>query len=290
MKKLLLFAAVLAGSTAVNAQTINKDDLKWTIGNMWPAKVNTVAGSALDLTTGTGKAWDFSSYTTGSDDTIKVEASTISDLKITSNLTGDLDYKSLTANYGLAGIINNATTDMTSGHMGLPHTQGDSWTVVSTVLGGALTINIQGDVVASGTVTIPWGTYQAVLVREAITGGVPAQTTYYWETAEHGRVAAFAEEKTKLLVMQSTNFTVGVESVKAANSLSLYPNPASSVINITGASSGTVKIFNTLGATVKEIAYNGSKASVDVSGLSKGLYFVQLTNSAGVTTQSVVVE
>jgi hypothetical protein len=289
MKKLLLFTAVIAGASVVNAQTITKDDLQLTIGNIWPSKVNTVAAAALDLTTGTGKTWDFSSYTTGSDDTVKVLIST-SDIKITSNLTGDIDYQSLPGNYGLAAILNNNTDDPTSGHMGLPHVQGGAWTAVSTALGGLLTVNIQGDVIASGTITIPWGTYNAVLVKEAITGGVPAQTTYYWETLEHGRVAFYSLEKTNLMVVQSTNFTVGVEDVKASSSLNVYPNPASAVINIEAASAGTVKIFNTLGVVVKELAFDGTKTSVDVSGVSKGLYFVQLTSNHGVSTQSVVVE
>jgi hypothetical protein len=288
MKKLLLFAAVIAGSTAVNAQTITKDDLKWTIGNTWPAKVNIVDINTLDITSGTGKAWDLSSYTTGSDDTIKVIASTISDLRISSTLTGDIDYKSLPSNFSLGGILGSSTTDQSSGHMGLPHTQGGSWN--SSAALGPFAINIAGTVISSGTVTIPWGTYNAVLVKEAISGAAN-QTTYFWETLEHGRVAAFAEEKGKLLVMQSTNFTVGVEDVKSsANGLSIYPNPANSVINIVASNSGTIKVFNTLRTTIKELAYNGSSISIDVSGLSKGLYFVQLTSKEGVSTQSVVVE
>ncbi|MFT6717519.1 MAG: hypothetical protein ACJA0Q_002176, partial [Saprospiraceae bacterium] len=51
MKKLLLFTAVITGASVVNAQTITKDDLQLTIGNIWPSKVNTVAAAALDLTT-----------------------------------------------------------------------------------------------------------------------------------------------------------------------------------------------------------------------------------------------
>ncbi|MFT6745741.1 MAG: hypothetical protein ACJAZ2_000075 [Glaciecola sp.] len=289
MKKKLLFAALIAGTSVLNAQTITKDDLKWTIGNMWPSKVNNVDATSIDFTAGTGKTWDFSSYTTGTDDTIKVESSTISDLKITSDLTGDIDYKSLTGNYSLAGIVNNATDDPTSGHMGLPHVQGEAWVSASTV-GGFLAVNITGTVISSGTITVPWGTYNALLVKEAITGGIPAQTTYYWETLEHGRVAAYASEKTKLMVMQSTNFTVGVSDVKASTGFSVYPNPASSVINIEGASSGTIKVLNTLGSVVAALAFDGTKTSVDVSGLSKGLYFVQLTTNDGVSTQSVVVE
>lgn len=288
MKKLLLFTAVIAGSAALNAQTITKDDLKFTIGNTWPSKENAVAISALDTTSGTGKNWDFSSYTTGADDTVKVLTSGTSDLMVTSNMLGDIHYKSLTGNYSLAGIGIYNTDDPSTGHMGLPHTQGGSWISGATAF-VTIPINIAGSVVASGTVTIPYGTYNAVLVKEAITGAI-AQTTYYWETVEHGRVAAYALEKGKLLVMQSTNFTVGTKDIEAGNGLSVFPNPASDVVNITGASSGAVKVFNTLGTVVNEVAYNGSTTSIDVSGLSKGLYFVQLTTSNGVSTQSVVVE
>jgi len=289
MKKLLLFTAILAGTSAVNAQTtITKDDLKWTIGNQWPSKVNIVDISTIDVTSGTGKTWDFSGYTTGGDDIVKVEASGVSDLKITSSLLGDLHYKSLTDNYGLAAISTFNALDASTGHMGLPHNSGGNWVGVSTIAPG-IAITITGTVVSSGTVKIPWGTYNALLVKEAISG-IMTQNTYHWETAEHGRVASFAEEKGKLMVMQSTNFTVGVEAVKASTNLSVYPNPSSSVINIEGSSAGTVTVCNTLGTVVKELTYDGSKTTVDVSGLSKGLYFVQLTSNDGVSTQSVVVE
>lgn len=289
MKKLLLFSTALLGFAGLNAQTITKDDLKWTIGNNWPSKVNTVDSSSMDLSSGTGKTWDFSGYTSGSDDTIKIIASTKADLRVSSNFGDNVDYKSLSGNYSLAGIATYSTDDPTSGHMGLPHTQGGSWTASSKIL-AVLTLNITGTVVASGSVTIPWGTYNAVLVKEELSG-VLNQTTYYWETAEHGRVAAYAYEKEKLLVMQSTNFTVGTSQVEPKALLKVYPNPAKNLLNIeSSAGSATITLTNALGAVVKTANHNGGPLSIDVTDLNKGLYFVQVNADQEVTTQSVVIE
>lgn len=291
MKKTLpkvLIGALIAGSYVANAQTITRDDLKWTIGNIWPSKVNTVALSSIDVSAGTGKSWDFSSYTSGSNDTVKVSASASADVKISSNLQGEVHYKELASNYSLAGIGSFNADDASTGHMGLPHIQGESWTSASTIA-VFTTLNIKGTILSAGSITVPWGTYDAVLVKEELTG-IMTQTTYFWETIEHGRVATYSEEKGKLMVMQETNFTTGVESISNESKLSVFPNPTNSLITLNGAENGQITIFNSLGTAVKTLVYNGGQTTIDLLNLSKGVYFVQLVNAQGVVTESVVLQ
>ncbi len=66
------------------------------------------------------------------------------------------------------------------------------------------------------------------------------------------------------------------------NSISVYPNPASSVLflnNIEGIE--TIRISNILGETIDNIKVNSGNVAVDVSNLSNGIYFATLINKNG---------
>ncbi len=69
----------------------------------------------------------------------------------------------------------------------------------------------------------------------------------------------------------------GVSSVLAEGKMILYPNPASTVINIANASDNAqiLTITNVKGQTVKTQRYTG-KESINVSNLSKGLYVLNI--------------
>lgn len=75
--------------------------------------------------------------------------------------------------------------------------------------------------------------------------------------------------------------------------VSMYPNPASNVLNIVLPDNyelnGTVKVYNTLG----QMVYNGTLSSVnhysvDVSGYQSGIYFVKLQNGSQTKTLQFV--
>ncbi len=57
----------------------------------------------------------------------------------------------------------------------------------------------------------------------------------------------------------------------------LYPNPANNYIIISGLNNGVVKIYDISGRKLKEDNING-KTRIDISGLSKGLYTVLISN------------
>ena len=62
--------------------------------------------------------------------------------------------------------------------------------------------------------------------------------------------------------------------------MSLYPNPASETVTISGASNeNEVVVINSLGQTVKRAAIDNGTASIVVSGLPKGLYLVRVGNA-----------
>lgn len=78
--------------------------------------------------------------------------------------------------------------------------------------------------------------------------------------------------------------TVGISTVNAENNFSVYPNPVSNIFSIqfqNEIQSAEIKVLNILGETIfsKQIG-NTTKATLDITELSNGLYFLQiLTNN-----------
>jgi hypothetical protein len=68
----------------------------------------------------------------------------------------------------------------------------------------------------------------------------------------------------------------------AAVSVSVYPNPVSNSITISGLSGKTsLKIINTAGITLKQINTAASTLSVDVNELKAGIYMIQAVDASG---------
>lgn len=76
--------------------------------------------------------------------------------------------------------------------------------------------------------------------------------------------------------------------------LSVYPNPASDKITIklgSVSSKAYAEVYNTVGQLVKQaVEINGSEAEVDVSGLSKGIYIVRVTNGNEISNVKITIE
>jgi len=75
----------------------------------------------------------------------------------------------------------------------------------------------------------------------------------------------------------------GIEQIKVIDIVSLYPNPASNTISLNieetfNYRNSTITIQNTLGQTIKKLSFT---KNIDVSDLSEGCYFLQVTLSTG---------
>lgn len=71
--------------------------------------------------------------------------------------------------------------------------------------------------------------------------------------------------------------------------ISVYPNPANNVLNILSADNFEYRLVNSTGQEVATGAAQGVK-QINVSNLSKGVYFLHLTTGAKSSTQKIVVE
>lgn len=74
--------------------------------------------------------------------------------------------------------------------------------------------------------------------------------------------------------------TAGIEEI-SANSVTLYPNPATDVLNITTTLPAlTINIYNTIGQQVNHYELNQNATTINLQALPKGLYLVEVNGIA----------
>ena len=71
--------------------------------------------------------------------------------------------------------------------------------------------------------------------------------------------------------------TEGKESLACT----LYPNPATGFVTITGTNLKQAQIINTLGQCVATVKGEGEQLTLDISNLPAGVYFVNITDKGG---------
>ncbi|MDD4149060.1 MAG: C10 family peptidase [Bacteroidales bacterium] len=71
------------------------------------------------------------------------------------------------------------------------------------------------------------------------------------------------------------------------NNINIYPNPAQNKINITGIVNSNVGIYDIYGKLIKEFN-NIDSTILDISDMSDGVYFINISNTEGVKTMKFV--
>ena len=88
--------------------------------------------------------------------------------------------------------------------------------------------------------------------------------------------------------------TNSVSQLEMANSVTIYPNPFTSQTTITFSEiqkNTTIKIMDVVGKEIRNLELgirNSKTVTLDMSGYAKGVYFVQITTSAGSANEKVV--
>jgi hypothetical protein len=84
-----------------------------------------------------------------------------------------------------------------------------------------------------------------------------------------------------------TNNTTGISQISGINSqILVYPNPANNKISIRANQIKGIKLFDVLGNEI----LNTKENEIDVSILSSGVYFVQVSTRGNNYTQKIVVQ
>ena len=95
-------------------------------------------------------------------------------------------------------------------------------------------------------------------------------------------VRAYAIVNGETYYGEETTFQTWMEGVnELEQSLKLYPNPTSSVLNIEAEGMTSVEVYNTVGQRVMIQEVNGNKAQVNTESLGNGLYVVRIYANDG---------
>jgi hypothetical protein len=180
---------------------------------------------------------------------------------------------------------------------------------VTAAMSGSATINVDG----TGTLLLAGNSYSNVVrvkTVENISGSVPlvgvvtiTRTSYmYYDVATsnlpifiYGKVDAdlgtmgTTHVKT-VWSKDSLNGIAGIENVKSQPSVSIYPNPATSIVNISTKNATSIKVINSIGQTIYSSNVNSSTESIDVSNFATGVYFVEISNHTEKITKKLVIK
>jgi len=88
--------------------------------------------------------------------------------------------------------------------------------------------------------------------------------------------------------------TVGIDEVSvAANAISIFPNPASTNLNLTGIDTKAIRslnIINLLGEVVYTTTINAENMVLDVSSLATGSYFIRFIDADGISISKKIMK
>ena len=295
MKKILL--GILSISYLVSfgtGLTIEKSDLKLTIGNKWYMAVTPGQSISIFTSTGSGISWDLSSYESATQkDTIVVSAPTSgtgSVLSLKSTIIPETNYLESSTDYSVKTLNNGGVNYPLDGDLsgGLPHSYLGNYND-NTTAGGWIPLTVAGGAIAEGQITTSYGTFDCIFIQETFNiGGTPV-TYYYWETKEYGKIAYLVDGNLTVMVDNNFNTPTSAKEISVSN-FNVYPNPSTDQFTVKGDLLENVKIFDTLGNLVLNSAVTEGSLNINTNEFKTGLYFVQATSLNGVSTKSVIVK
>ena len=91
-------------------------------------------------------------------------------------------------------------------------------------------------------------------------------------------------------ILTATAQGVGIDDHTPDNSVTVYPNPTSGVVQIENGEwrMENVEVYDAYGKLLFTVEVNGNAAALDLTGYAKGTYFVKVTTEKGVVTKRVV--
>lgn len=85
------------------------------------------------------------------------------------------------------------------------------------------------------------------------------------------------------------NKSVNVEEIESLNDVNIYPNPASSVINVTATNLTKIKIYNAVGQLIHNEEASSDNVTVDTQNWTNGFYYVTVETANGNSTSQKII-
>lgn len=82
---------------------------------------------------------------------------------------------------------------------------------------------------------------------------------------------------------------VNIEEIESLNDVNIYPNPASSVINVTATNLTKIKIYNAVGQLIHNEEVSSDNVTVDTQDWTNGFYYVTVETANGNSTSQKII-
>ena len=151
----------------------------------------------------------------------------------------------------------------------------------------------ENDHIVNLTWTAPEGATQFIICRNGVEVGNQASTTFTDIVAEDGIysytvIASDGNGHFSAPESVAVNVgTVGVEENQLDN-MSIYPNPTNNILNLKYNAEFNYTMYNNMGQVVANGNANGN-AQINVSDMTKGVYFLHITTGTEVRVEKIVV-
>ena len=115
--------------------------------------------------------------------------------------------------------------------------------------------------------------------------GLTANTSYDVQIIAHCTNGQTSDPSATITLM-----TVGIDNYTLDNTVTVYPNPTTGVVQIKNEElrMKSVEVYDVYGKLLHAMSVNDHTANLDLSGYAKGTYFVKVTTEKGVVTKRVV--
>ena len=189
-------------------------------------------------------------------------------------------------------IQDNSTKDVVQSAYGVQNAEFSDEARLSDITLDGVTIEDFDPDVYEYTIPLPEGTVEEpTLGSTPMDDGATVITNMAFAVPGTASIDVYAENlyDKKTYKINYYIYYVGEEENNAAALISVFPNPANGELNIKGLKKADVSILSSTGAVVMQINdFNGG--SIDISHLSRGVYFVnmKLENNQEVTKKVVV--
>lgn len=86
--------------------------------------------------------------------------------------------------------------------------------------------------------------------------------------------------------------SIGINEINVNNNILIAPNPTSGVFQISDSrfQIKSIKVMNILGETIYQSQINNQQSTIDLRGVDKGIYFVQVQTENGSVNKKIVIE
>ena len=90
-----------------------------------------------------------------------------------------------------------------------------------------------------------------------------------------------------LFLEYDNNCDDAVEEITSVSDFRLYPNPTDGIVNIEGEGIQSIEIINAIGQTVRTYSVCPDNATIDLNGLSQGIYMIKVETANGTKVEKI---